>query len=77
MAASKRLAQTAAHLQMADPSLTTATIQHESLGATLTGVRSTVRGVEIAQFRGLKYGVVPGWFEVVTLFEGVKGKWGL
>jgi hypothetical protein len=34
---------------------------------TLTGVKSTIHDVEINQYRGIKYGIIPGRFQRARL----------
>jgi hypothetical protein len=48
---------------------TTVLQNHASLRVSLKGVVSDVRGVPINQFRGIKYGHVPGRFEIPELWD--------
>lgn len=77
MASTKaRLAQTTSHLVVS--AMETTTLKHPSLPS-LTGVRSTVEGVSISQFRGIQYGVIEKRFAaaVARRYESDAGSAGL
>jgi hypothetical protein len=48
-------------------------VQHQRLQALITGVRRDFNGVEVDQFRGIKYAIIPARFERAQPVRGPMG----